>query len=157
MAIFDHTCHHCGVKFQHRKKDKKYCSFAHYQAHKKQKQPKQKKICKWCDKEFEVAYRFRAAKYCSKPCSNSGTKQKRVGLDCQECGIHFEVIPYRIENGAAFCSYDCFAVNRRGGEDSVVKLVCENCGKEFEKSYIQRDRAFCSYRCSNQGEHNGMY
>ena len=38
-----------------------------------------------------------------------------------------------------------------------MSLTCEACNKIFNKSYIQRDRRFCSHTCASTGVNNGMY
>jgi len=149
------TCVYCKTQ-RVKKKGKKYCSVDCYRQEKRKVFPKVEKICEWCVKQFSVAWRFRAARFCSKSCSNSATKRNRIQKICFWCKKEFETIKSN-ENITKFCSIECFHYSLRLGEEAVVKLTCKNCKKEFEKSYSNRDRIFCSKKCANSGEFNAMY
>jgi G:T-mismatch repair DNA endonuclease (very short patch repair protein) len=85
------------------------------------------------------------------------SKIKRV---CLECGKEFEVFPVRTKKGwAKYCSRGCYgkvqsrmlrgakAVGWKGGPK---KLICEQCGKEFEtrQCYAKRGGAkYCTPAC----------
>jgi endogenous inhibitor of DNA gyrase (YacG/DUF329 family)/very-short-patch-repair endonuclease len=49
-----------------------------------------------------------------------------------------------LHKGSKFCSKECEGVYKR----KVAKVVCVNCGKEFEvKNYERSERKFCSHQC----------
>ena len=156
-TVFDFNCAYCGVAFQHRKHDKKYCCIEHYRLHKKELQPDAEVTCKSCGNKKTVAYRFREQQYCSISCANSVNKStERVQKVCSWCKSEFEVIQFRSKT-AGYCSYECFAYASRAGQELNVKLICKNCGNEFEKPYIARNRTFCSKSCATTRENNAMF
>lgn len=112
--------------------------------------------CQFCQKIWQVPYRSRNTKYCSKACSNSGTKRQRVIKICDHCGTSFDVIKFRAE-AARFCTQKCAydTLYQRTGEPTIIS--CEGCGNSFETSFINRGRRFCSKSCANKGEKNYFY
>lgn len=72
--------------------------------------PPIKKICKLCEKEYEVPYRMRnKSTFCSKTCSGKHQwlgKCKDVHRTCQHCGIDY-VVPRKHIKTSIFCSRKC--------------------------------------------------
>ena len=83
-----------------------------------------------------------------------GRKKKRIKLNCEQCG---KVITGR---GKRFCSVSCHGLwnseNRRGENGANwkggnIKLICEQCKKEFEVILARANKArFCSQGCKAQ-------
>lgn len=134
-----------------KRKDKKYCSIQCYNL---AKSVWSSIKCQFCEKEFEGV--TGKSKFCSKACSNSGTKRRRAKLTCEHCNKDFEVVANRKES-ARFCSYECFIGDVRDGQGAIVELKCEACGIAFQKPFTKRMRRFCSYSCANSGINNGMF
>jgi hypothetical protein len=153
MPAYQYTCNHCDEEFEHKKKDKKFCSSKCYYSSKK------KTViikCKYCNTEREMAYRFRAQQYCSKACSNSATKSKvKKILTCKNCSIEYSVKQSRGDQ-SKFCSYDCFLDNTRGGLGPIIIKQCKNCKEDFDLTFIKRNQQFCSKSCATSGEFNAM-
>lgn len=112
--------------------------------------------CQFCQKIWQVPYRSRNTKYCSKACSNSGTKRKRVTKACECCGTEFNVIKFRAED-ARFCTQKCAYDHLYQRPDGPIILSCEGCRSNFETTFIDRGRRFCSKSCANLGERNPFY
>ena len=81
-------------------------------------------------------------------------------LICKYCGKEFRVRNYRKEI-AKFCSIKCRAKYHEGKylgenshkwkEEAHIKLVCKQCGKEYDKYLKGKDRSnFCSRVCVNR-------
>jgi len=112
--------------------------------------------CQFCQKIWQVPYRSRSSKYCSKACSNSGTKRQRVTKTCEHCGTEFDVIKFRAED-ARFCTQKCAYDHLYQRPDGPIIISCEGCGSNFETTFINRARRFCSKSCANLGERNAFY
>lgn len=112
--------------------------------------------CQFCQKTWQVPYRSRNSKYCSKACSNSGTKRQRVAKMCDHCGTSFDVIKFRAKD-ARFCTQKCAYDALYQRPNGPIIISCEGCGNSFETSFINRDRRFCSKSCANKGEQNYFY
>lgn len=134
-----------------KRKGKKYCSSKCYND---AKSVWAMMPCGFCGKEFEGVPG--KSKYCTKACSNSATKRSRVTLTCDGCGVSFEVVAGRGDD-ARFCTYECFASHRRGGQSIEVELTCEGCQEKFMKPFIYRATRFCSRSCATTGERNSSY
>ena len=113
-------------------------------------------ICKFCEKSWQVPYRARNSIYCSKACSNSGTKRRRTVKSCKSCHVKFEIIQSR-DDSAKFCSLKCAYNNIYDRPDEPIIINCEGCTSKFEVSFIHRDKRFCSKSCANSGERNSFY
>jgi hypothetical protein len=126
---------------------------------------KVKRICQYCNKEFETAdYRIRdgKGKFCSKSCYNESMKNRspknKIGLEvkCLICGKTFNTIPSRIkEDRGKYCSKECYYISKKGKPSpkwSRVKIICQVCGKEFFVNKARSKQAkYCSNKCrSNQ-------
>lgn len=84
------------------------------------------RICPVCDTEFYVQPRtFRET--CSRKCKNVYTRQGREIRHCETCGDPIEIKSWLPDQ--RFCSRPCFYESRR----RRTRLVCEFCGREFEK------------------------
>jgi endogenous inhibitor of DNA gyrase (YacG/DUF329 family) len=156
----EYVCLHCNKKFNHRKPDKKYCSNKCYRDAKKLAQPEVTLTCVICSIEFNRPWRWRTQKTCGKECfkklASQLSSQEKVEKYCSICN---KKMLLNQSQGLIrkFCSEDCFHTFLRNGEKFTVDLTCEACGKIFTKRYINRDRRFCSKKCSSTGEHNGMF
>lgn len=155
MKTYKYTCNHCDKAFQHRKKDKKFCSSeCYYQSKNKSVEKK----CKYCEKNFTVAFRFRDQKYCNQKCMGKsyGNKQDKILKNCQHCNKEYRAIKSRVDS--KFCSSECFNFDRRDGENKTVCIKCNYCNKDFECLWRNRsNRMFCSISCANSGENNYFY
>lgn len=150
------TCQHCGVLFEARAADKKYCTKEHYFASKDRCVTK---TCEACGEQFTTAYRFRGQKTCGAACAGLLTSKRlktRELKQCLSCGRDFSVTQSYKDKGK-YCSLDCFYKHKYQRDSAVVTLICETCKKEFVKPFIKRNRRFCSKSCANTGEHNGMF
>ncbi len=107
----------------------------HQKTHSRLRGSRLKRICQYCDKEFEInRYRLNdktspnRGTYCSPNCyhksrigkhlpGNGGKKGPRFKVNCKTCGSEFHVIKSLYENpkSAKYCSRECM-YNRRKGE-----------------------------------------
>lgn len=107
----------------------------------KQQNEPQTQICKNCGKEFVV---MPGRRYCSDECKEAARAQRLDarknplnGLFCKICGKPLT------GKQSMFCSPEC--ERKRGRADKKhIPRICENCGKAFEGSRVQR---FCSKEC----------
>ena len=107
----------------------------------KQQNEPQTQICKNCGKEFVV---MPGRRYCSDECREAARAQRLDarknplnGLFCKICGKPLT------GKQSMFCSPEC--ERKRGRADKKhIPRICENCGKAFEGSRVQR---FCSKEC----------
>ena len=82
------------------------------------------KTCLFCGKEFEA--KTQNTKYCGANCKEKARiERNRVEMTCLHCGKTFMGSP---DWGTQFCSKSCATAHGR----VVRKLVCVDCGKEFE-------------------------
>jgi hypothetical protein len=81
----------------------------------------------------------------------------KVPVTCQECGKEFEVKQSTVNKGRGrFCSRICYGKWRskylvgekspafRGGK---IKLICQQCRKEFRVTLAKQNSKFCSQKC----------
>lgn len=147
------NCDHCNSILEVRTDSKNVHHFCNkecrrlFQLSAKNPQRKRKpRICKICNKEFEVA-NYSTQKYCSSKCygrhlstipKESPKKIKKV---CQTCSTEYEVWAYRKDS--RFCSRKCkYDAGRK-------TISCLNCGnKVVLPRYL--DRRFCSVECVRQ-------
>lgn len=107
----------------------------------KQQNEPQTQICPNCGKEFVVTP---GRRYCSDECREAARahrldarKNAPNGLFCKICGKPLT------GKQSMFCSPEC--ERKRGRADKKhIPRICENCGKAFEGSRVQR---FCSKEC----------
>ena len=107
----------------------------------KQQNEPQTQICPNCGKEFVVTP---GRRYCSDECREAARAQRLDarkkalnGLFCKICGEPLT------GKQSMFCSPEC--ERKRGRADKKhIPRICENCGKAFEGSRVQR---FCSKEC----------
>lgn len=112
-------------------------------------------ICVVCGGEF-LAYASAHRKYCSPRCSHKATgdawldgtrphpvkKRRGVTIPCANCGTPFY---HRASEDTRFCSLVC---TNAWQSRNRVKLTCQTCGKEFERSpSVAARQTHCSMRC----------
>lgn len=67
-----------------------------------------------------------------------------IKVKCVICGKEFKTYPYNLKIGKGkYCSLEC----RNQAYKKRIKLVCKQCGKEFEVPPRESDRMFCSNKC----------
>ena len=105
-----------------------------------------KKICKFCNCEFDTY--IKDAKFCSKICFRKYQKTQSLSIKkCEYCGKEFE---YKIHKGRErmFCSSSCASKARR--RRNFRKCICEYCGKDFET--YERNAKFCCRDCYSKSK-----
>lgn len=146
-------CKFCNKKFTPiRQYHNTFCSSGCYKQYLK-RFGTVKLICSICNKEFEVAYRFRKQLTCSKECAHvrtSITLNTSITKQCLYCNKDYSATQ-SYKDKAKYCSYDCFLKHKYGRLSATVIKNCEACGKEFEKSFSKRKVRFCSKSCANSG------
>ena len=147
------SCLACFAEFVPRRSEK-YCSHACYAG----RHGVVKRQCESCGDEFEVPYRFRGKKTCSRACftalASKNMSAPRKDVSCLACG---KKTPVAENDGRQYCSYDCFLSTRKSRQPDV-ELTCENCKCHFFVPFSQAEiRRFCGKSCANSGEFNGMY
>ena len=151
--LYEHVCKNCGDSFEHRKRDRTYCSMSCMRKYRGRKVLT--KTCEYtgCDKEF--LSKVRSQRFCSKTCfhkqKSETYKMSNIEKDCPQCGAGFTVKNNQTGRNKVYCSKECH-------NDSMVvspaEMVCHNCGSVF---YSKRSNVFCSKSCANSGENNSMY
>lgn len=144
-------CVICGAVFSvkaHRAATAKTCSAkcrGELQAQ-RYKADRPSKTCENCGVEYQVKpYRQAASRFCSPSCKR---ENNNVAYECLECGKTFTDYVSRQKRGAKYCSKACHAKAQRGGKDRV-KLICEECGSEYEKSPCAAPISrYCNAKCS---------
>jgi hypothetical protein len=161
--MYNYTCELCKNPFQHRKKNKKYCSTIC--AFKSRHNEEILKICSECHCEFKVPYRLREQKFCSKPCfaADYGRQIKQnIELICKYCKKTYTTTKYQAEVAQRqHCSRECMKLDNRNGVGDNIEFICQNekCGKAFDVSFYRRNdgKRFCSRECFaewHSGENN---
>lgn len=160
------TCENCGKEFNTREREQRYCSF---ECSAYQRINRIVRICKNCGKKFEVCPSRLKSKgfgqFCCRQCSseyfrgpNNSRWVKRIKKVCLFCGGEFKIIPGKRHQ--QFCSNQCHhswrSENLRGEKSPCwkggkVKVVCKQCGKEFEAIRCWAEtRKFCSRKCQSE-------
>jgi len=106
------------------------------------RKPKIKLICQRCNKDFYVNPARQNAKFCSRHCSDTNNRKRKV-IVCQICNKEFYVNVARMD--VKFCSKKCRDISYK----RQVKVVCQACDKEFilKKSHVKINTRFCSVAC----------
>ena len=113
--------------------------------------------CLSCGVQKTVAYRFRGQTFCRAGCVNTYHKTvEKVEVTCTWCHETFKTNPSYAPY-AKYCSIEHFHLFLRKGNERVITIHCENCGKPRDVPYINRSRRFCNHSCANSGEFNNMY
>lgn len=104
--------------------------------------------CPNCGKEFETKEGSKGLRktYCSKECyiDHKGIGAKKYGK-CAICGKEFEL---EHGKGTMVCSKECLAeLRHRMLSVEKKKLICKNCGKEFDARYTTSRNDFCCRDC----------
>jgi hypothetical protein len=125
--------------------------------------------CLFCRKEFQTIPSAKG-KFCSKYCKNKsqigksaseGTKKnmsesqikrkredKKVALQCENCGKEFFALFSRLKQNKKFCSFKC----KCEASENKVKYICNFCGIEFFRApSMARKITYCSWDCSVKG------
>ena len=130
-------CSVCGMPFQHKYKNSRFCS-----SHCRSMSTAAKANCLKCGIEFRSPT---GAKHCSNTC-----RMKNVECECQACGKRY--LP-KVAGRNSFCSRDCsFAYLRWKGEDSrtadekrrATPVWCVVCYQMFDPKHRQ---TICSDDC----------
>lgn len=160
------TCDACGKTFErpiaHIKKAKHYHFCCKECSHK----PVVPITCIICNAIFHVnVYGIGCAKFCSKDCKRTYDRQlyainkgsyRLVTKTCMECKQSYQV-PLNRANVQKFCSQECSGAyigrEYHMGSNNVnwkpkIKIVCKQCGKEFETYPCRKERKFCSQKCT---------
>lgn len=156
--IYNFECENCGIECEsHRKNRTTYCSLDCYHEliHDIAEQWKKDRNCVFCGQLYRPVYKIQ--QYCSKACSNSGTKRDRIIVNCNWCEKEFEKHPGDLGKENNFCSINCFELFQRDGFEKIITKECKNCKMEFDLLYIHRKQEFCSKSCSKTGEFNHFY
>lgn len=95
------------------------------------------RICKFCDKEFEVervpSGKYSKRMFCSKECELKASEQTRVKHICPICNKEFvyERLPSGEYNKRKYCSPEC---RNEATHLQCGFSVCKKCGKVFERT-----------------------
>jgi len=109
---------------------------------------RRKAVCLFCNNEFLKNSVNEQRNYCSKACSNSGTKRDRVSLKCDWCQREFEKHSGDLGKHNNFCSIPCGEAFKRGNSEMFITKCCKRCQKEYETLY-RRQTEYCSVECSS--------
>lgn len=109
---------------------------------------RRKATCLFCNCEFLKNSINEQRSYCSKACSNSGTKRNRISLKCNWCQKEFTKHPGDLGKHNNFCSVECGEAFKRGNNEKFITKYCLRCGKEYTRLYRQH-RDYCSKKCSS--------
>ncbi len=107
-----------------------------------------KGYCKECNKYYEGEGR----KFCSLECSKIYRKKnpkllKRFIKKCLFCNNDFKTRDKRQK----FCCFKCSLYNMQKNRIKIrKKIICKQCQKEFEILPSQKNRIFCSVKCSGK-------
>jgi len=165
-------CLNCGKEMElSPSKSRKYCSNRCYHEAKTKLTPMIEVTCEQCGKKFtrpKRSIKGQVPRFCSRKCKSDYWGRNRVVQVCTVCGKEF-LTQKNIAGPNRCCSPECAAKNEHNPRlgPKKVKLVCEHCGKEFEKTqaYINKERRkkgsdyiprFCSRTCFQESR-NGYH
>ncbi|MFA5177753.1 MAG: GIY-YIG nuclease family protein [Candidatus Omnitrophota bacterium] len=102
--------------------------------------------CHKCGKEFivnerEKLFPQKEIYYCSKSCANSRIISQETKDKIRKGVNNFLVSFPRVKTIKESKTL------KKINPPKMVKLICKNCGKEFEVSYCKRDQQFCCRSC----------
>lgn len=158
-----HKCFYCQKEFEAASSNRKFCSNECYNKYCAEKTPIVHFRCENCGKAFTRTLRSvlglynrgQTVKYCSFECKEEAWGKHRVKQKCYICGKDF-LIQQKNASPFACCSNACAQHSDHNFHTSTkIKLYCQQCGKEFEKTlqYINHEMAkgrypqFCSVEC----------
>ena len=120
--------------------------------------------CKYCGKEFYACFgnvKKGMGWYCCRVCMRRGNGCKPIQkCNCKVCGKEFEEFVSRIEDGRGiYCSRECYDKKPL----NHVKLICQKCGKAYERqAFKQRqidtgyiNKNYCSDDCRKKSKFTG--
>jgi hypothetical protein len=109
------------------------------------------KTCVICKNGFEA--KRKDVLYCSGKCKKSSEylRKEKLVKNCKHCGQTFETK----RKDTKYCSSSCSNTVCKAHDD--VTLSCKECGSDFIKKYIHRDKLFCSRSCATVHQNNIMF
>ena len=112
---------------------------------------KTKCLCEQCGQEFEGYLTKSKGRFCSRKCSTTFNRKKKVKQLCLFCGKMFKVHQSIIDIGKGkFCSLKCFNEYRK--KQRVLRF-CKNCKNRFSIPICKVRQGygiFCAKKCQSQ-------
>lgn len=91
--------------------------------------------CEWCGDDFTYYPSNSSGRFCSNDCHSeyrrSDENDRKVKLECTECGEIYHKLPSNINDGKQFCSRDCLYAHRRETSAETKQAYCNICDREF--------------------------
>jgi hypothetical protein len=109
------------------------------------------KTCVICSNGFEA--KRKDVLYCSTKCKKASEylRQEKFVKNCEHCGQTFETK----RKETKYCSSSCSNTACKTHDD--VTLSCKECGSDFIRKYIHRDKLFCSRSCATVHQNKIMF
>ena len=109
------------------------------------------KACVICSNGFEA--KRKDVLYCSTKCKKASEylRQEKFVKNCEHCGQTFETK----RKETKYCSSSCSNTACKTHDD--VTLSCKECGSDFIRKYIHRDKLFCSRSCATVHQNKIMF
>jgi hypothetical protein len=109
------------------------------------------KICCICNNSFEA--KRKDVLYCSAKCKKAAEylRKEKIVKNCEHCRQVFETK----RKETKYCSSSCSNTACKTHDD--VALSCKECGYDFIKKYIDRDKLFCSRSCATVHQNKIMF
>lgn len=151
MATYTIICQECSNPFilkcsPSQRKIRKYCS---RDCQTKAKKKRIKRICKNCERKFEVRPCESSRQFCSHDCK---TAFHHITIICKNCGQSFDIVKSLADR--QFCSYSCSLEYRHSTgyfSPNLFEIVCAICGKTFSVQKHRKDEAqYCSKKCADE-------
>ena len=108
-------------------------------------------ICAGCGVTFHMKPSKVArakAHYCSRECRKKD--RRRI---CEKCGNEYLARPGAGGDGQRFCSVACSNRGRKGADEGMTDVACDNCGQIFRRWPSQLEGYqfhFCGMTCKNE-------
>lgn len=109
------------------------------------------KTCVICSNDFEA--KRKDVLYCSTKCKKASEylRQEKLVKNCEHCAQTFETK----RKETKYCSSSCSNTACKTHND--VTLSCKECGSDFIRKYIHRDKLFCSRSCATVHQNKIMF
>jgi hypothetical protein len=109
------------------------------------------KTCVICNNSFEA--KRKDVLYCSAKCKKASEylRKEKIVKNCEHCRQVFETK----RKETKYCSSSCSNTACKTHDD--VALSCKECGYDFMKKYIDRDKLFCSRSCATVHQNKIMF